>query len=101
MRRDRSRERIQIIAALKAGYHPPAAGGFGDAPAVFKKVGDLPSAGGGIERTAKGGLHVAVRQSSAVAASNGYNIELPDGVTFQLPPDSTAPPVRKTVKLWG
>lgn len=27
--------------------------------------------------------------------------ELPDGVTVQLPPDSTAPPVLKTVKLWG
>lgn len=61
-----------------------AAGGFGEASAIFKKVGDLPAAGGGIERTTKGGLHVAIRQSSAVAANNGYNIELPDAVMAHM-----------------
>lgn len=53
----------------------------GDTSAAFKRVGDLVGNSYGlIERSGKGGLHVAVRQSSAIAELHGYNIELPDAV---------------------
>ncbi|MGR3822454.1 MAG: hypothetical protein ACU0A5_07745 [Salipiger marinus] len=48
---------------------------------VFVQVGDLPGGSYGlVERTARGGLHVAVRQSADVPALHGYNIELPDAI---------------------
>ncbi|NCM96160.1 MAG: hypothetical protein GW948_02250 [Rhodobacterales bacterium] len=55
--------------------------GLGAANAIFRKVGDLTGGGFGlIERSTKGGLHVAVRQSSGIAANQGYNIEVPESV---------------------
>ncbi|MGR3823047.1 MAG: hypothetical protein ACU0A5_10775 [Salipiger marinus] len=48
---------------------------------VFVQVGDLPGGGYGlVERTARGGLHVAVRQSADVPELHGYNVELPDAI---------------------
>lgn len=46
-----------------------------------------------------GGLVEAALGSNPGLAALGP--ELPGDVTIQLPADSTAPPVRQTVKLWG
>ncbi len=56
-----------------------------DVAAIFKQVGDLVGGDYGfIERSGKGGLHVAPTQSEPIPANNGYQIELPDAVMAYL-----------------
>lgn len=72
--------RLPNIARIQAGLL-----GIDDSAATFAQVGDLVSGGyGAIERTAKQGLHVMVRQSADVPANNGFNINLPPGIVSYM-----------------
>lgn len=72
--------RLPNIAPIQAGLL-----GIDDSAATFAQVGDLVSGGyGAIERTAKQGLHVMVRQSADVPANNGFNINLPPGIVSYM-----------------
>lgn len=61
-----------------------AALGLSATDAVMQEVGDLSGALGLVERTSAGGLHTIVRQSSAVPANNGFNIQIADSLLAYL-----------------